>query len=449
MKDTIITPKADYKGVVVAPFNSHEEMRLANSNSKITEDELIELLRRGEEIYSYFQVNTTIIMDRVTENNLELVGKFIFGMYTDSDHSNHVVILNNRTSNSELDTWLSVEKLADDYNLRNGIYKDKLLVNDSDTSDYPDHVFHIDNNNYNNNPTNINRVSSTVLHDSIEGCLSCTEKFIGMDYYRDIASSSKHRIARKYGALLYVAIMINKRYGVFVSEFVYNLHKYEFSARPPRWSRLVEVFGEERGVMDAIEAFNDKSYFDFKCPPKNKIRVYLASGFFCDDDRSLVSFMESFLERRGYELYSPSRDGIMLTPDASQEDRLRVFQENVDNVFKCDLLMVMVNNKDTGTSTELGMKVGQWKEIRDSIIQMSFDDPSVLTDKDKAILNQECPRIITFADNGTNLNVMLLGAVLKHCTSWDDLEEYLNYIDDVGIDNAVRDKDSITDVKVY
>lgn len=180
-----------------------------------------------------------------------------------------------------------------------------------------------------------------------------------------------------------------------------------------------------------------------------QLSVYIASPFFCEEEVTRVKQMEKFLEDREYNVYSPMRDGIVLTPDATQEDRLNVYRDNIDHVVSADLLMVIVATKDTGTSVELGVKVGEWESNRLSLIQMKNDDPEILTSQDKILLDQETPRIITFADNGTNVNVMLLGAVLRHCNSWDELSKYMDYVDEVGIDKAKRDTESITNVKVY
>ena len=179
------------------------------------------------------------------------------------------------------------------------------------------------------------------------------------------------------------------------------------------------------------------------------MRVYIASPFFNDEEVKRVKMMEKFLEDRGYSVYSPMRDGIMLTPKASAEDRLNTYKDNIKNVMSADLLMVIVATKDTGTSVELGVKVGQWETNRDNLIQLRNDDPEILNNQDKMILNQETPRIITFADNGTNVNVMLLGAVLKHCNSWDELSSYMDYVDKVGIQNAKRDYESVTSTDVF
>jgi len=179
------------------------------------------------------------------------------------------------------------------------------------------------------------------------------------------------------------------------------------------------------------------------------MRVYIASPFFNEEEISRVKRMEKLLEGRGYDVYSPMRDGIVLTPDATLEQRLSTYRENVDEVMKCDLLLAITATRDTGTSVEHGVKIGQWETIREVIRSIHDNDPELLSNKEKLVLEQETPRIITFADNDRPANVMLLGAVLRHCSSWDELSEYLDYVDSVGIEKAVRNAESIEDVKVY
>lgn len=179
------------------------------------------------------------------------------------------------------------------------------------------------------------------------------------------------------------------------------------------------------------------------------MKVYIASPFFNDEEVSRVKKMESVLESRGYDVYSPMRDGIILTPDATSEDRLNTYRDNIDHVMSADVLVVIVATKDTGTSVELGVKVGQWEQEKKHITDIFSSDPDIVSEREKTIMSQNTPRIITFADNDKSVNVMLLGAVLRHCGSWDELNNYLDYIDRVGIDYAERDIKSITDVKVY
>lgn len=179
------------------------------------------------------------------------------------------------------------------------------------------------------------------------------------------------------------------------------------------------------------------------------ISVYIASPFFNDEEINRVKKMENLLESRNYQVYSPMRDGIMLTPDASIEDRFTVYKDNISHVFDSDLVIAIVSTKDVGTSTEIGVKIGQWETERSIIKQLEMDDPDILNSNDKILLNQVSPRIITFTDNGNPINIMMLGAVIKHCASWDELSEFLDHVDEVGLDKVESDIESIMKSPVY
>lgn len=434
-----------------------KEIRISTSDV-VTYDDLIKMINNHKEVYSYFSINDEIIMDKVTFNNIDKVGNFEFKISTTENNMEGYLMIYQEYStyhSNHSGKWVFCHKIADEYNIRHGVYGNILDVDYEDKSDYPSIRHHVDNNKLNNTPSNIIRVSHKV-HDMIHRneiksreTIFNKEEFISMDYYRKIARCSRHHEVREYGRLMHVAVKMKSEYNVTITEEFYNTHKYEYSLRPATWSRLISKFSDTDGINNAIDTYSDDKYLIYKKNTPNKIKIYLASGFFCDDDRSLVPFMETFLEARGYEVYSPSRDGIVLTPDATQEERMMTFKDNVDHIKNCDLMVACVNNKDTGTSVEIGMSVGLFEESKKNIKEVYDNDPDILSDKEKAILNQKCARIVTFSDNGTNLNVMILGAVLRHCGSWDELNNYLDYIDRVGIDYAERDIKSITDVKVY
>lgn len=179
------------------------------------------------------------------------------------------------------------------------------------------------------------------------------------------------------------------------------------------------------------------------------MRIYIASPFFNEEEIDRVKKMEIVLESRGYDVYSPMRDGVILKPDATPEERLATYKENIEEVMKCDLLVAIVATRDTGTSVELGVKIGQWEKTRELYLEIYDHDPEVLTANELSMLEQETPRIITFSDTDRSVNVMLLGAVLKHISNWADINGYMDYIDEVGIINARREVDSIGTTKVY
>jgi nucleoside 2-deoxyribosyltransferase len=84
-------------------------------------------------------------------------------------------------------------------------------------------------------------------------------------------------------------------------------------------------------------------------------RAYVAGPIFTPEQRGAVDSVTSCLEALGYVTYSPYRDGIMLQPTDPPERRDEVFQSNVWAIRSSDLLVALLDTKDTGTIWELGM----------------------------------------------------------------------------------------------
>ncbi len=78
-----------------------------------------------------------------------------------------------------------------------------------------------------------------------------------------------------------------------------------------------------------------------------KLKIYLAGPFFNDAQRSLIRNLEKTLETIGYEVWSPSRDGIALRPDASNEDQKKVFDMNYHAINTCDMMVAVLEPNDT------------------------------------------------------------------------------------------------------
>ena len=94
------------------------------------------------------------------------------------------------------------------------------------------------------------------------------------------------------------------------------------------------------------------------CREHNAPRVYVAAPIFTEDQLRAVGAVTEILEGCGYVTYSPSRDGIMLAPDDPAERRDEVFRSNVAAIRQSDLLVALLDVKDTGTTWELGLATG-------------------------------------------------------------------------------------------
>lgn len=81
--------------------------------------------------------------------------------------------------------------------------------------------------------------------------------------------------------------------------------------------------------------------------------VYLAAPFFNDAQRDLCTFIEEF-ETSSLLIYSPRKDGGVLKPDASDEDRERIFSENVTAIEAARWTLAVIDDFDTGVLWEMG-----------------------------------------------------------------------------------------------
>ena len=86
-------------------------------------------------------------------------------------------------------------------------------------------------------------------------------------------------------------------------------------------------------------------------------KIYFASGWFnpkADEEERRVL---KKLRELGFDVFSP-RDSVVLNPDATDEERNKVFNENVDNIKNCDIFFGITEYKDMGTIWECGCVCG-------------------------------------------------------------------------------------------
>jgi nucleoside 2-deoxyribosyltransferase len=131
----------------------------------------------------------------------------------------------------------------------------------------------------------------------------------------------------------------------------------------------------------------------------NKKKVYLASGWFSpDQDRQLTKLEKIFDDRAEWiELASPRRI-FVCPPDASLEVQDEVFYGNMYHIKTADFVLVNTTYRDIGTIWEAGAAYA---------------------------LNRP---IVYFCENlpeGAKFNLMLSRSGIKVCTSFEQLEDYL------------------------
>ena len=89
---------------------------------------------------------------------------------------------------------------------------------------------------------------------------------------------------------------------------------------------------------------------------------YLASPFFKDSQIQREEAVKNALRNEGYTVYSPRENGV-LTPDATDEVRTKIFKENCEAIQKSHRILAITDEKDIGTIWEAGYAYGIGKEV--------------------------------------------------------------------------------------
>ena len=92
------------------------------------------------------------------------------------------------------------------------------------------------------------------------------------------------------------------------------------------------------------------------------MKVYIASPFFNPKQIDQVEFIKESLTQLGYEYFSP-KDYFVLDPNATAEDRTRIFDVNVEKIEWADFILCNTESKDLGTIWEAGFSYGIGKPV--------------------------------------------------------------------------------------
>lgn len=81
--------------------------------------------------------------------------------------------------------------------------------------------------------------------------------------------------------------------------------------------------------------------------------MYLAAGFFNDEQRALCEFVESF-ESSLAPIYSPRKDGGVLRPTSSQREISMTFDNNKISIENARWVLAVIDDFDPGVMWEMG-----------------------------------------------------------------------------------------------
>jgi len=133
--------------------------------------------------------------------------------------------------------------------------------------------------------------------------------------------------------------------------------------------------------------------------------VYLASGWFNDQQMECMTRLYNFLLDCSFTVHSPYYSGIVVNKDNdSPEIREKAYSWNLDHIDIADIVVAVIDDYDAGTMFEIGYAV-----------RVSEEDT----------LNDN-PYIITYSDvSGRGLNLMLQQSSDAFANGMDELYEQL------------------------
>ena len=132
------------------------------------------------------------------------------------------------------------------------------------------------------------------------------------------------------------------------------------------------------------------------------MKIYLASGWFNPTQAEELTRLENIFDQRDsfFELASPRRI-FVCPPNAPQEVQNETFYGNLRHIQQSDFLLVNTRDKDIGTIWEAGYAHAYGKPI----VYFCAGLPE-----------------------GAKFNLMLAKSGIKVCTSFDELEDYLDRV---------------------
>lgn len=83
------------------------------------------------------------------------------------------------------------------------------------------------------------------------------------------------------------------------------------------------------------------------------IKIYLAGGFFNKFQTDVIDYLENFLDKKDAFVFSPRRE-TKLEGFENSNVQQKVFEINLENIKKSDIIIASTVDKDMGTVFECG-----------------------------------------------------------------------------------------------
>ena len=137
------------------------------------------------------------------------------------------------------------------------------------------------------------------------------------------------------------------------------------------------------------------------------MKIYLSGPFFNEKQLKTIQLIEKEFDKHGFDYFSPRKGGgsiAHLPPEEKRKESKRIYDSNVEEMVKANILFAVVDGRDTGTVYEMGY----------------FKCLTVATPK---------PRYsITYTNENFGLNIMLKESVDAHVVGQEELEKFSGLI---------------------
>ena len=100
--------------------------------------------------------------------------------------------------------------------------------------------------------------------------------------------------------------------------------------------------------------------------------TYIAGPFFNEVQNERITLMENLCKKYKVRYHSP-RDFMKLASNATQEEMIKVFKSNCQQILKSTLIIALIDDPDTGTNWEMGYAYGKEKPV----LMVSFKNKKV------------------------------------------------------------------------
>jgi nucleoside 2-deoxyribosyltransferase len=151
------------------------------------------------------------------------------------------------------------------------------------------------------------------------------------------------------------------------------------------------------------------------------LKIYLAGPFFNDKQIATIEAIENEFDKYGFDYFSPRKSGGVIS-DLSLEDRAkeskRIYDSNVSQMIRANLIFAIVDGRDTGTVYEMGY------------FRALTDNPKSWT--------AERRRSVTYTNENFGLNIMLKESVDAHVVGELDLKKFCAALEESWEESATQ-----------